>query len=266
MRLHWVRGGSTVHSTVDSTVQAHARDETLSVVVVAGTRVHREMLARSLDGNGGLRVLDSAATVQELTARVGAPPAIVLVDAAFADDPSTITKIVETLPESKVVVLSVPETDTDVIAFAEAGVAGFIPRDSSVEEMVACLRSAARDELLCSPRVAAILLGRVRSAARGTAGEPASASLTYRQLQILELIGEGLSNRAIAARLGIEVSTVKNHVHQILDRLQVHRRSEAAARLKAWNARSLVGMALLVTKGFDLVNGLVLGTAIGIPF
>jgi len=109
-------------------------------------------------------------------------------------------------------------------------------------------------------------LRRVRSAAHGGADEVPAPALTYRQQQILELIGEGLSNKAIAGRLGIEVSTVKNHVHQILDRLQVHRRSEAVARLKAWNARSLIGLSLLATNGFDLATGFDFGTTFGIPF
>jgi len=247
MRLHRVRGGSTV--------RARAWGETLSVIVVSATRVHRDAISHSLDACAGLRVLDGEASVEELTARMGQPPDIVLVDESCADDRPAITRLVEALPEAKVIVLSLPETSADVIPLAEAGVAGFISRDSSVEEMAACLRSAARDELFCSPRVAAILLRRVRSAARVDVDEPPCAALTFRQHQILELIGEGLTNRAIAARLEIEVSTVKNHVHQILDRLQVQRRAQAAARLRAWNARSLVSLALVVANGLDFTNG-----------
>lgn len=256
MRLQRVRGGSTV--------RAPAWGETLLVVVVSATRVHREALSQSLDACDGLRALDSAASVEELTARLGQPPDIVLVDESCAHDRSAITTMVEVLPEAKVIVLSLPETSAAVIPLAEAGVVGFIPRDSSVEEVAACLRGAARDELLCSPRVAAILLRRVHSAAHEDADKSPSAALTFRQHQILELVGEGLTNQAIAVRLGIEVSTVKNHVHQILDRLQVQRRNEAAARLRAWNARSLVGLALFVSNGLDFANGYAFDMTTGI--
>jgi DNA-binding NarL/FixJ family response regulator len=99
--------------------------------------------------------------------------------------------------------------------------------------------AACGDELLCSPRVAAILLRRVTSLARTRRSEPAPVALTSRQAEILELIGQGLLEQEIARQLCIELSTVKNHVHQILDRLEVHRRAEAVALMRPFVATDL---------------------------
>ena len=96
--------------------------------------------------------------------------------------------------------------------------------------------SVARGEMLCSPRLAATLLRRVATLARGTR-RLGPVQLTPRELEIVELIDEGLSNKAIATRLSIELATVKNHVHNILEKLEVSSRAAAAARVRASSGR-----------------------------
>ena len=111
-------------------------------------------------------------------------------------------------------------------------VSGYVSREDSLDDLVAVVESVGRGELLCSPRVAASLLRRVASRA-GTRWDSAPTHhLTAREAQIGQLIQEGLSNKEIASRLGIEVTTAKNHVHNLLEKLQVHRRAEAVARLR----------------------------------
>jgi DNA-binding NarL/FixJ family response regulator len=137
-----------------------------------------------------------------------------------------------------------------VIACAEAGVSGFIARESSLEELMECVSSVANDDLLCSPRVAAILLQRVKAlAAANGAATHVPPPLTLRQLEILQLVDAGLSNKEIADRLYLEVSTVKNHVHQILEKLQVRSRSEAAAALRSWAKVIPIAAAILLAEG-----------------
>ena len=100
-----------------------------------------------------------------------------------------------------------------------------------------------RGELLCPPRTAALLLGRLASLAKGETNNLDGVTLTRREREIVTLIDGGRSNKEIALRLNIEVATVKNHVHRILDKLQVTTRAEAAARLRETGgprSRSLV--------------------------
>jgi two-component system nitrate/nitrite response regulator NarL len=159
-------------------------------------------------------------------------PEIVLLDMAMAGSVASIRAIVEGASDVKVVALAVAETDHDIVACAEAGVAGYVSRDGSTGDLIATIDSVVRGETLCSPRIAATLLQRVAALAaeRGTAAPV--ASLTPRQREILGLIGQGLSNKEIARRLCIELSTVKNHVHSTLEKLGTHRRAEAVALLR----------------------------------
>jgi DNA-binding NarL/FixJ family response regulator len=130
----------------------------------------------------------------------------------------------------RVVAFAVAAEDEDeVLACARVGVAGFVERNATMEELLTTLRTASQGEVRCSPRIARLLVGRV-AALTGSSSQPAeNLPLTRRQRDIVAFIERGLSNKEIAIRLGIEVATVKNHVHYLLRKLQVHRRGEVAA-------------------------------------
>jgi DNA-binding NarL/FixJ family response regulator len=102
-------------------------------------------------------------------------------------------------------------------------------RDGSLDDLVAIVQSVARGETLCSPRVAAILFKQVAVLASERQSRILSVHLTTREREIVDLIDRGLSNKQISHQLSVEVRTVKTHVHNILEKLQVHRRGEAAA-------------------------------------
>jgi two-component system, NarL family, nitrate/nitrite response regulator NarL len=159
-------------------------------------------------------------------------PDVVLLDGAGEDGVEAIEALVAAIPEVRVVALGVSESERDIIACAEAGVAGLVSRDASLPDLVATIERVEAGETLCSPRIAAILLRRLAALAAQRNDDPA-AQLTVREQEILGLIDEGLSNKQIARRLYIELPTVKNHVHNILEKLHVHRRYEAAARMRA---------------------------------
>jgi DNA-binding NarL/FixJ family response regulator len=138
-------------------------------------------------------------------------------------------------PAQKVAVLGVREQEADVIAWAEAGAAGYVSREGSGDDLRAALEAAAAGETVASPRMVAALLRRLNAVAHGGAahGLDAAATLTPREQQVARLVSEGLSNKEIAAQLCIEVATVKNHVHNILQKLDVPGRGQAAAYLRA---------------------------------
>ncbi|HEX7241600.1 MAG TPA: response regulator transcription factor, partial [Longimicrobiaceae bacterium] len=123
------------------------------------------------------------------------------------------------------------ETEDVVLACAEAGVSGYVSRGASLDDLVGALRSVARGELVCSPHIAGSLFRRVAALSERREASPA-AVLTPREREILGLIDQGLSNKEISRRLRIELSTVKNHVHNLLEKLQVSRRGAAAACLR----------------------------------
>jgi two-component system, NarL family, nitrate/nitrite response regulator NarL len=205
----------------------------IRVFVVADIRIYREGLTQLLAREPSLRIVGSAARQDQALARLRDTSVdIVLLDMAMAASTATIRAIARAVPRVKVVALAVTETDDDIVACAEAGVAGYVPRGGTSDDLIATVKSVARGEALCSPRAAATLLRRVAVLAAERPSVSARASLTPRQAEILELIGQGLSNKEIARRLCIALSTVKNHVHYSLEKLGTHRRAEAAALVR----------------------------------
>jgi DNA-binding NarL/FixJ family response regulator len=132
----------------------------------------------------------------------------------------------------KVVAFSVAETEDEICECAEAGIAGYVARDGSKEDLIAAVEYAVRGEVICSPRAAACLFRRLAAHVRTTRQRPREAALTSREQDIIALIDKGLSNKEIARQLKISLPTVKNHVHNILEKLQVRRRGAAAALLR----------------------------------
>jgi two-component system nitrate/nitrite response regulator NarL len=133
------------------------------------------------------------------------------------------------LPEVQVLALAIDDTDESVVAWAEAGVAGFVTRDTSLDGLMGAVESVAQGGTSCSPRATAALLRRLASLAEVRRRVDRGGQLTPREREIVALIDQGLSNKQIASELQIEIATVKNHVHSVLEKLQVQRRGAAAA-------------------------------------
>jgi DNA-binding NarL/FixJ family response regulator len=206
----------------------------ISLLVLGPVRVYREVLADALDRHEGVRVIGVTASAAEAADRVrGRPPDVVLADASTGAGVHLIQELFRAGVPVRVVALAAPEDEAGVIECARAGVGGFVASEAALREVVAAAHAVVRGEAPCPPRVAATLLRRVSAATPANRDVRAGAGLTAREREILALIDEGLSNKEIASRLFIEVSTVKNHVHNILDKLGARRRSEAAARARA---------------------------------
>jgi DNA-binding NarL/FixJ family response regulator len=147
---------------------------------------------------------------------------------------TALTALRATTAARRIVALAVAEYDDEtVVACAEAGATGFLTRRSTLEDLEQTVAGVARGETRCSPDLAGVLLRQVtrKPADRPGPGDP--LSLTPREQDVLWLIEQGMTNKQIALRLGIEVHTVKNHVHNILEKLRVRSRGEAAARSRA---------------------------------
>jgi DNA-binding NarL/FixJ family response regulator len=159
-------------------------------------------------------------------------PDVALLDIAMPDALTLPDAVAAARALVKIVAFSVAETDDEICACAEAGIAGYVSRNGSKEDLVAAVENAIRGELSCSPRVAASLFRRLAVRVRTTRQSDQGTTLTGREYDIVALIDGGLSNKEIARQLKISTATVKNHVHNILEKLQVRRRGAAAAVLR----------------------------------
>jgi DNA-binding NarL/FixJ family response regulator len=195
------------------------RDVRPRVALAVETGAYRDALARTLS-RYGLTVVD-----------VYTEPDVVLVDGG-----ATALRRVAAQTAARLVAIGVRDTDGDVLACIEAGASGYVVRDASLDELADAAHRAVRDEPAASAHVIATLMRRV--AALSANGDSRNiAHLTSRELEVAELIEQGLSNKEIAAELSIAVTTVKNHVHSILEKLKVHRRGEAACLVRNAAAR-----------------------------
>ncbi|MGC2776549.1 MAG: response regulator transcription factor, partial [Bradyrhizobium sp.] len=172
----------------------------------------------------------------------GLRPDAVLLDASLLDGAASPRCIREIVPEIKVVAFAVTEIDQEVIACAEAGISAYVPREGSTEDLVAAVHQAMRGELVCPPRVAALLFGRVATLSAEQTAPIDDGALTQREQEIIPLIERGLSNKEIARHLYVGTATVKNHIHNILEKLRVRRRGEVAARMRRGHSQTHGGM------------------------
>ena len=203
------------------------------LLVVSDICLYREGLASVLEDRYGMNIVGTAASRQEAVAALKEQEAdVVLLDTAVHDAAKAIRDIVSVRPAPRVVALTVPDGDERVVSWAEAGVASYLTRDASLDALADAIRTVARGEAVCSPQIAAALMKRLAVLGAGRPLFGPVAALTSREREVLGLIDEGLSNKEIARRLVIEVPTVKNHVHNILDKLRARSRGEAAARLR----------------------------------
>lgn len=201
----------------------------LRVFVISDVRIYREALISSLGLHDGIKPVGGSDSADAAPQLAKLCPDIVLLDIGVLANPDLLNLISATAPNAKTVAMGVSEADHAVLACAAAGVAGFAPKHASSDELVAIIEGAMRGELVCSPRIAAAIYHRLASYC-GQSARP--GALTRRELQIMELVDKGCSNKEIGRHLRIGTATVKNHVHHILEKLDVHRRGEAAARVR----------------------------------
>jgi two-component system, NarL family, nitrate/nitrite response regulator NarL len=211
---------------------AQAEPRVVRVFVAAHVRLYREALVDVLAGETELEIVGSCGARAILARVAEVEPDVVLLDPAAAESLELIRELADRAVGMKIVALASSEDEHDMLACAEAGVSGFVTREESVADLVATIQRVQKGELACSPKVAGALLRRVTVLAANRPAEGSEHSLTAREREVAALLDEGLSNKQIAARLHVEVPTVKHHVHHILHKLGVASRTEAVARLR----------------------------------
>jgi DNA-binding NarL/FixJ family response regulator len=208
------------------------RDE--SILIIDDCTLYRENLAASFALHGTAAPSVAWDLPSLVTALEDTTPSIVLLNIATRGSAMLLRAAMEISPNVRVIALGVSEDDeSEIVACAEAGVAGYHMRTESLDDLLGLIRKVAAGESLCSPGVSAILLRRLSALASLRPPAAKELVLTAREAQILRMLELGLSNRDIATRLCIAVHTVKNHVHSLLTKLGVSSRAEAAALTRA---------------------------------
>jgi DNA-binding NarL/FixJ family response regulator len=209
-----------------------AAPEQLRVLLVDDHPVYREGLARLLS-QSGVEVVAQAGNGPDALAIVEeAAPDVVVMDLNMPgmSGVEVTRKLVEATPASRVLIVSVSAQEEDVTEAILAGASGYVLKDGPVEEVVAGIQAAAAGESLISPRIATMLLRRMRLDEPAELDAPAVTPLSERELQVLRLVAEGKGNQEIGEALYIGQSTVRNHISSILMKLQVENRVQAAVR------------------------------------
>jgi DNA-binding NarL/FixJ family response regulator len=204
----------------------------IRMIIVSPVRLYREALASALaakTGIGEVATCEQSVDALRLARRV--VPHVLLLDTYLTGSSTVARLFTRELPQIKIVALALPETVQRVVAYVEAGVVGYLPREGSIEDLIAVVQHVEQGQTLCSPVIAAGLMHRVADLACDNGSRRAQSRLTARELEVADHIARGMSNRAIAASLGIELCTVKNHVHNILDKLGATQRSDVATCL-----------------------------------
>jgi len=207
----------------------------IRVLLVNETRLICNILASALEDEPDITVIGSAITVDEAIAKL--KDEIVDVTLVSTRLPNRgALQILQTIsdisPETKALVLGLTENKERVLHYVEAGAIGYVLKDDSVDDMIEAIRAAQAGKSLVSPKIAAALMERVAELAQLFAnvesGVADTTSLTIREKEVLDLLAQNKTNQEIAEELVIEVGTVKNHVHSILQKLGVRSREEAA--------------------------------------
>ncbi|MGB3699956.1 MAG: response regulator transcription factor [Anaerolineales bacterium] len=208
----------------------------IRVLLVNEFQLMGNIIAEVLEDEPDIEVIGCVTTPQSAIAKVANEDVdIVLVSTRLPNDGAL--RLTGTMTEEdssiKVLALGVSEKKERVLQFVEAGASGYVLKDDSVDDLIKAVRAAHKDQAKVSPKVAGALMSRVSELTdlltMIESGIPEDYSdLTTRELEILELIAKGYSNQKIADHLFIEVGTVKNHVHSILNKLDARTREDAA--------------------------------------
>lgn len=179
----------------------------IRVMVASEVRLYRDALQRVLRDAAGIDVVGIASSVEEVIKQACLlVPSVVVIDFAMSESFSALP-IIRTPQIGGVVVLGIPEIPASIIACLPSSILGYVSRDGSVAVLLDAIRAA----------------GHTREIQHSVSID----ELTVREMEILKLMQQGLSNKAISRHLGIGLSTVKNHVHSILAKLGVSCRGEA---------------------------------------
>lgn len=204
----------------------------IKVAIVEDNRLVRDGLTLKLNEQAGFTVAYGAANGSLEKLREAASDVLLLDVGLEGEDSLELAQRIRVeLPALRVIAMDLLPVHEDLVEFVTAGVAGFILKDATLDELVTTIRSVAAGRTILPPEMTSTLFSQIveEAIARGLAGVSEATDLTPRERKVVSLIGDGLSNKAIAAMLGISPHTVKSHVRNVMDKLALHSRLQIAA-------------------------------------
>lgn len=204
----------------------------ISVALIEDNRLVREGISALLNQLPDLKVVAWESGAEEaLLSEV--KPQVVLLDLGLRNGDSlrVAQQVRRDLPDCKVVVLDLLPAHEDIVEFVNAGVAGFIMKDATLDDLVRTIRSVANGIQVLPPQMTGTLFSQIarEAVANGRPEALESVRMTPRERDVINLIAEGLANKEIAARLNIATHTVKSHVRNVMEKLTLHTRLQIAA-------------------------------------
>ena len=210
----------------------------INLLLVNETLMMGNVIAAALEGEPDINIVGCVISIDEALNIVREKEVDVALVSTRLPDLGALkltNAITELKPSTKVLALGLTEEKQHVLRYVEAGATGYVLKDDSLEDLIETVRAAQEGKVFVSPQIAAAIMERLSGLARifsDVENNITNATdLTSRELEVLKLISEGRTNQQISESLVIEVGTVKNHVHNILDKLNVSSRREAAAYL-----------------------------------
>lgn len=203
----------------------------LRLLFVSDVRFVGEALAAVLERDPSIAFLRCADPAEVIALNLTAQMDALLIHTGLREGPEVATRLRRVAPSTAIIACALRETNDDVIAWAEAGVSGYIPNTVRLDQFVGAVKGVLAGEQLCSGQVAAGLLRRVAAAANPGGGNQAARLLTRRERQVAELIAARLGDKEIARQLNISLATTKSHVHNLLGKLNVRQRGDVVLAL-----------------------------------
>ncbi|HYO41417.1 MAG TPA: response regulator transcription factor [Nocardioidaceae bacterium] len=210
--------------------QRRANGEPIRVAVVDDQELFRRGLTMLLGVEDDIEVVGEAGDGVAATDLVAAAaPEVILMDVRMPKRSGieACVAIKEIAPTTRIIMLTVSDEEADLYDAVKNGASGYLLKDSSIDEVAQAVRVVADGQSLISPSMAIKLLDEFKQMSRSDRQQLPTPRLTERELEVLKLVAQGLNNREIAKRLFISENTVKNHVRNILEKLQLHSRMEA---------------------------------------
>jgi len=203
--------------------------DAISVLVVDDEELFRRGLRTVLDTEAGFTVAEAGDGAEAVARTVESAPDVVLMDVRMPKmgGIEAAAHIRDQAPSTRVIMLTASDDDDDLYAAVRAGANGYLLKDSSFDTVVDGVRAVARGESLINPSMATKLMAEFAAMAEGRPAE-ATGRLSDRELDVLRLVAQGRTNREAAAALNLSENTVKNHMANILDKLHLRSRVEAA--------------------------------------
>jgi len=225
---------STVAGQTSSEKARRSKDKSISLLLIEDNRLFRIGLSSLLRKQKGLKLLASSAQ-PDVIPQLGPwkRPEVILLDLGLGDRGSiqVVRGIREASPESKVIAMGLIPVRSEILGLVREGVSGFILKDASITDFVAAIRAVAAGKKVFPSLLTESLLSQIlEDASRKGGVDIEDVNMTPREREIVDLITDGLSNKAIAKKLNIATDTVKSHVHNILEKLSLRSRVQVAAR------------------------------------